>query len=422
MVPNRVAPAALINLRWIVRLRWLAVAGQLCTIVIGARLVATPLPKTALLAVCSVVAAANLAVELWLRRGGRPADRTSGLNLLFDICALTALLGLSGGVSNPFSLLYLVHITIAAVILPAGWTLLLAGASAAAFSIMAGLFGTLPPLQLTGADTERTRIWGQWVAFVVAAAFISIFSFRMSRALRQREQELARSRADAEAAERLAALGTLAAGTAHELNTPLGTIAILAGELTDQLDGERRVEAQEIRKQVRRCKEIITSMLAPRGGAAEEEPHDVLLAPAVEAAVRRWREGRPGAWPQVSVDPGVAGAHARLPPRAFERALENLLENAFEATAGRSDRSLHVELKREGFGKLQLTVADNGVGVPEELQNRVGEPFFTTKGPGTGSGLGLYLARHVVERQGGGMQVISSEGRGTRVVLTMLET
>ena len=421
-MPTRVEPAALINLRWIVRLRWLAVAGQVLTIVIGARLLAAPLPWPALLSVCAMVAGLNTAVQVWLLRGGRPLDRTSGLNLLFDVLALTALLALSGGVSNPFSLLYLVHITIAAVILPAGWTLLLAGVSAAAFSVMAGLYGTLAPLQLAGQDPRLTAVRGEWVAFLVATAFISTFSFRMSRALKLRERELSRSRADAEAAERLAALGTLAAGTAHELNTPLGTIAILAGELTDQLDGERKVEAQEIRRQVRRCKEIITSMLAPRGGAAEEEPHDVLLAPAVEAAVRRWCEGRPGARPQVSVDASAEGAQVRLPPQAFERALENLLENAYEATAGRADRSLLVALKREGAGRLQLTVADNGVGVPEELQNRVGEPFFSTKGPGTGSGLGLYLARHVVERQGGGMQVISTEGRGTKVVLTMLET
>jgi two-component system sensor histidine kinase RegB len=370
--------------------------------------------------VCASLALFNAGVQLWLRRGGSPTDRTSGLNLLVDIGALTALLAGSGGVSNPFSILYLVHITIAAVVLPSRWTQLLAVASALAYSGLAVVHGYLPELVIVGQDRLGAHAWASWVAFVVGVAFVSTFSYRMSRALRRREAELQKSREDAEASERLVALGTLAAGTAHELNTPLGTIAILAAELSDQLDGDRRAEAEEIRKQVRRCKGIITSMLAPPGNHAED-PEDLKVAATVEAAVQRWREGRPGTAPEVFVDPGVANAEARLPKEAFVRALENLLDNAYEATAGRAERSVRIELGAGKDGELKLAVVDNGVGVPEELQNRIGEPFFTTKGPGAGSGLGLYLARHVVERQGGSMQVVSREGKGTRIILTMLE-
>ena len=92
------------------------------------------------------------------------------------------------------------------------------------------------------------------------------------------------------------------------------------------------------------------------------------------------------------------------------------------ATSGRLERSVRVELGRGNDGELKLAVVDNGAGVPEELQNRIGEPFFTTKGSGAGSGLGLYLARHVVEQQGGTMEVVSRDGLGTRIILTMLES
>ena len=413
-----VEPAPRINLRWIVLLRWGAVAGQAITILLAGRFLKQPLPTTALLGVVAALALGNAVIQVWLWRGGQPTDRACGLNLLGDIAALTALLALSGGAFNPFSVLYLVHITIAAVILPARWSLLLAAASVIAYSALQ--FTSASDLALIGEDPGLLHLRGRWVAFLVAAAFISTFSLRMSESLRLREDELNRARSDAEAAERLAALGTLAAGTAHELNTPLGTIAILAGELAAQLEGDRRNEAEEIRRQVRRCKEIITKMMAPQGGDELEEAKEVELAPVVEGAVRRWQVGRPGPQPVLAIDPRVTRARARLAVEAFERAVANLLDNAAEATEGKPSREVRVALDRDG-DQLRLSVADNGVGVPEPLLRRIGEPFFTTKEPGRGTGLGLYLARHVVERQGGEMTVSSTQGRGTRVVLTVPE-
>ena len=414
---ERVESAARINLRWIVRLRWGAVAGQVITILVAGRFLKNALPLGPLFGVCAALALGNAAVQLWLQRGGRPTDRACALNLIADIAALTALLALSGGRENPFAVLYLVHITIGAVILPPRWSILVAAASVLAFSALQAM--PVHELIIEG-DAPLLIVRARWIAFGVAAAFISTFSLRMSESLRQRGAELDRARAGAEAAERLAALGTLAAGTAHELNTPLGTIAILAGELAAQLDGERRAEAEEIRRQLRRCKEIISTMLAPRGGADLEEAKEFEVAPVLQAAVERWQAGRPGPKPVLSVDPAVARARARLPVRAFEQAIANLLDNAAEATERQADREVRVSLARDR-DELRLTVADNGVGVPEPLLRRIGEPFFTTKEPGRGAGLGLYLARHVVEREGGEMQVESAEGRGTRVTLSVPE-
>jgi two-component system sensor histidine kinase RegB len=414
-----VESASRINLRWIVRLRWGAVVGQVVTILFAARMVHEALPVKSLLAVCAALALVNLGTDLWLRNGGNPSERACGLNLLLDVLALTALLALSGGAYNPFAVLYLVHITIAAVVLPARWSLGLTAVSIAAYTLLQ-LLPEGPLLFLGGEDQLLLHARGRWVAFVVAAVFIGTFTLRMSGSLRRREAELDRTRSDAEAAERLAALGTVAAGTAHELNTPLGTIAILAGELAAQLEGDRRADAEEIRNQVGRCKQIITGMLAPRGGADLEEPKEFELAPVLEAAVKRWQEGRPGPKPVLEIQPQAARARARLPVHAFERAIANLLDNAAEATENRPAREVRIGLTRSQ-GELRIQVSDNGVGVPEPLLRRIGEPFFTTKEPGRGTGLGLYLARHVVERQGGEMSVASAEGRGTEVTLTVPE-
>ena len=415
---RRLDPAPLINLRWLVLLRWGAVAGQAATILVAARFLQQPIPVAKLLTLCAALAVTNLGVQLWLLRGGEPTDRACALNLLVDVVELTLLLALSGGPLNPFSALYLIHITIAAVILPAVWSWALAGASVLAYSALQLLPEAKAPIS-TGLHINL-YLSGMWVSFLVAALFISTFTLRISQALRRRKEELDVLRADAEAAERLAALGTLAAGTAHELNTPLGTIAILASELAAQVEGPRREEADAIRKQVRRCKEIISNMLAPHGGYDLEEAKEIELAPVVEAAVQRWGEGRPGPKPRLEIDPSARRIRARLPVRAFEQTVGNLLDNAADATAGRPDVSVRVALARKG-DDLSLVVEDNGVGVPEQLVRRLGEPFFTTKEPGRGTGLGLYLARHVVERAGGRLRIASSEGRGTQVTLLVPE-
>src|SRR5438105_8784085 len=304
-----VEPAARINLRWIVRLRWGAVAGQAVTILVARRFLHQPLPVGELLAIVGLLAAANLVMQIWLWRGVNPTDRACGLNLLGDVMALTALLALSGGGYNPFALLYLVHLTIGAVVLPTRWAVALALVCWLAFTLL----HLLPEGPLGGEDVAFLHLRGRWVAFLVAAAFITTFSLRMSQALRRRDEELARTRSDAEAKERLAALGTLAAGTAHELNTPLGTIAILAGEIPPQLDGARQEEAEEIRRQVRRCKEIITGMLAPRVDVAGEEPKEFEVGPVLRAAPERSQEGRPAPGPNLEIDPAAARARARLP-------------------------------------------------------------------------------------------------------------
>ncbi len=417
-VTRRLDPAPLINLRWLVLLRWGAAAGQAATILVASRVLHQPLPLGKLLALCGLLALGNLGVQIWLWRGGQPTERAAAVNLLADVVELTLVLSLSGGPLNPFAALYLIHVTIGAVILPARWSYAVSGVALLCYSALQ----LLPEVKGLAQGGLQLNLYlsGMWVAFLVAAVFISTFTLRMSQALKGRNEELEQLRAEAEAAERLAALGTLAAGTAHELNTPLGTIAILAAELTDQLEGDRKAEADAIRKQVKRCKEIISNMLAPRGGGDLEEPKEIEVAPILEAAVQRWSEGRPGGPPQLTIEGSVRRSRARLPVRAFEQAVANLLDNAADATEGRQDSKVTLSLLRHEDA-LELTVADNGVGVPEPLVRRLGEPFFTTKEPGRGTGLGLYLVRHVAERGGGQMVITSAEGRGTQVKLIVPE-
>src|SRR5207248_6139573 len=178
-MPPSVESASRINLRWIVRLRWGAVVGQVVTVLLAARMLYEALPVKALLGVCASLALVNLGTDLWLRKGGNPSERACGLNLLLDVLALTALLALAGGAYNPFAVLYLVHITIAAVVLPTRWSIALTVTSIVAYTLLQ-LSPEGPLLSLGAVEHGSLHLRGRWVAFVVAAVFIGIFTLRMS--------------------------------------------------------------------------------------------------------------------------------------------------------------------------------------------------------------------------------------------------
>jgi len=404
-----------IKLDWLVKLHWGAIVGQTAAI-LGVHLSGVvPLPLGPLLSLVAVEVAVNVGLALWLRRGPEVSDAALAGVMLLDTVVLTALLHLSGGHFNPFSTLYLVNVALAAILLPARWSWI-----QLAFSVLS--FGALFPLQGLAPfgvqDHEAMmaiHLQGMLVAFAIAAFFIVLIVQRVTRALDRRDAELARARGLAERRRKLASLATLAAGAAHELSTPLATIAVAAGELDRDLarDGAMpgaRADLELIRGQVARCKDILQQMAARAGENAGEALVDVPVADWVAGAL----DGLPGA-ERVALD-AAAEARVRGPRRGLERALRVLLRNALQASADGAPVWLRA---RAGPDGVEVEVADRGAGMAPEVLARAGEPFFTTKDPGQGSGLGLFLARALVEQLGGALELASEPGRGTtaRIVL-----
>jgi two-component system sensor histidine kinase RegB len=260
----------------------------------------------------------------------------------------------------------------------------------------------------------QMHLQGMWVALAVAASFIVYFLTRVRRALGAREAALAEQRAVASRQERLVSLATLSAGAAHELSTPLGTIAVAARELEREaqaLPAQVLEDARLIRGQVERCRQILDQMAADAGDPAGEAFVEI----SVEALLRQAVEELPPE-PAVAVPSGGAPA-LRVPRRAVAQAIRAVVKNGQQAAAESGGR-VTLSCAADGAG-VAIAVEDTGAGMPPEVQRRVGEPFFTTKPPGRGMGLGLFLSKTVIDRVGGGLEIASTPGRGTRVTIRL---
>ncbi|HEX8439227.1 ATP-binding protein [Archangium sp.] len=412
-----------INLSWLLRLRWGAIVGQVA-LILGVHFGLGMSQRLGpLFATLAVAAASNVALGLWTRRARTLREWQPWAVMALDVVLLTVLLDLSGGPFNPFSALYLVHIALAAVVLRAGWTWALAGLAIACFGALfvdhlwfpAGGEAAQHPQH--HIHDVRMHLEGMWAAFALAAGFIVYFVQRVTRALAAREAELVAARAASARHEKLTALATLAAGAAHELSTPLSTIAVAARELERHLSrtepGASSLEdARLIREQVARCRDILTQMAS--GAGAWHGESIVELAPA--ALVEEALEGLPGREQvRVQVDGRAREERELVPAHAFARAIRGVVKNALQASAPEAEVRLGLAREAEGW---RLSVEDAGEGMPAEVLARAGEPFFTTKAPGEGMGLGLFLTRAVLDQLGGRLVLDSTPGRGTSVVLT----
>jgi two-component system sensor histidine kinase RegB len=392
-----------INLAWLVRLRWLVWAGHAgllgwAVVGLGIRLQVGWVSFIIVLGLTS-----NAWGWLWLKRGGVATGRVLLGVMLTDTALQTAYFFFTGGPFNPFTALYLVNLVLGTLVLSRVQQWAQLAVSFLAFASLFWLEKVAPEsLRLPNhQELMRLHLAGMLVAFAVAAAFIVYFMQRVQQSLKAREAEL-------EGARKLAALTTLAAGAAHELATPLGTIALVSKELERALarvavPPECLDDVRLLRAQVERCRGILRGMSASSGELAGE----VVTRFGVEA----WLADAVAQLPAPArVTMSSCAAQLNGPRQALTQALRNLVRNALEAAP--PPGVVQVVARREG-GLLLVEVVDSGKGCEPALLARVGEPFFTTKEPGQGMGLGVFLARTLAEQLGGSLAFESTLGRGT---------
>lgn len=415
---------------WLIRLRWVAVVGQLSTVTLAVFVFDMPLALSSLTAVIGFTALTNVVFSWWIRQVSRRSPEASPRRtvwvlmavMLVDLMALTALLYFAGGVNNPFSVFYLVNLTLCAVLLTerSGWLLTAAAALGMAFLTSAHVeFPELSENLTVGGNAASWTLGelGRVAAMATCGLVIIYFVSRVTRQLENTAAELQRVEREKSRSEKLEALGTLAGGAAHELATPLSTIAVVSKELMRhvqklQLPDSVREDIRLIRSEVDHCQIILQRMTGRAGQWSDEQEVTTDLKSFLSHSVS---ELSAAARVDLELPSGGDRVLLRIPPETLAQAIRGLIQNGLDSTSGGRVRVSATW----NTDRIRLEVRDDGPGMSNEVLERAGEPFFTTKEPGRGMGLGLFLTRSVVERLGGTLQVTSSAGRGVTATVEL---
>jgi two-component system sensor histidine kinase RegB len=397
-------------LTWLVRLRWVALFAQVVTLSFTFSVLDGPWVLVPLLLVMAVLAATNVEAVARLRSGREVTQERLFFHLATEVLALAVFLAASGGPKNPFVILFLVHVCMGAVMLTWGKATWITSLAVASFLL---LWAWHLPLRLDQHSLPPSVLLdaGSILAFMVSAVSASAFTIGVARTLRAHKVALLEARDRTAKVDRLRTVGTLAAGAAHELNTPLFTMNLRLRRVrkrhTDE-DTQRDVEV--IQTQLDRCKEIVEQLLVGAGDPSASGLEIRPLSDLVQKALSLWSKGTTL---EVRLVDDSDGNLIEVPPIAFRQALINLLENGRQAqeTNG-SSLPLEVTLRRDG-DTVEVRVRDHGCGLPENA-DRVGDPFFTTKDGGTG--LGVYVARAVADGAGGGLRYREQRGSWTEAI------
>ena len=390
--PPSAGPDGAASLRRLVFLRWIAVGLQIAALILAETVLGIRLHWLPMLLVLFLLVLFNLLTVWRARRGGTTGDTELLMQACVDVAALTVLMYVAGGVTNPLISLYLPIIAVAATTLPPRFVAVVVVLSIAAYSLVTVAY---VPFQLEDAhDAVHLHLTGMWLTFAFSAVIISWFVVRMMALIRARDAQLAAAREAALRSERVVALGNLAAGAAHELGTPLGTIALLTGELLnrDNIDPEVRDDLKLLREQIAQCKGIITGLSARAGGSRAEGGHAVAIDDWLRAVIDRWRQMRPMIAPNID----IRGSQA---PRIMaEATLEQALANLFNNAADASPAAVDIDAVWDAES-LSLRVSDRGPGIPPELSAQFGRTPVTTST--NGAGIGVMLAYAAIESVGG---------------------
>ena len=405
-----------LRLNTLIRLRWLAIVGQSVAVLVVAYGLSFPLPVGLCFGLIACSAWLNLMLAFRFPAAHRLKPLAAMGILVFDSLQLAGLLYMTGGLTNPFSLLMTVPVVISATSLPLKLTAVLGTIVTALASLL--VFFHLPLPWYDGSPLPMPFIYvaGMWMAVLSSIAFTGIYAFRVAEEARLLANALAATELVLQREQHLSALDGLAAAAAHELGTPLATITLVAREMEKALgdDPKYREDVTLLRSQSERCREIL-KRLTSLSSEGEEHLARLPLTSLVEEVIAPHRDFGIA----IKLRPGE-----RIGPEPVGRrnagviyGLGNLVENAVDFA--RSNVTVRWSWNEE---QVAFSIIDDGPGFPPEIIDRIGEPYMSTRQGaerGGGLGLGLFIAKTLLERSGATIDFRNSSGLGEGAIVNI---
>ncbi|WP_225889767.1 ActS/PrrB/RegB family redox-sensitive histidine kinase [Indioceanicola profundi] len=419
-MPGDTIPSAegRVSARTLITIRWIAVAGQLLTLMVVELLLAVSLPLLHALAAVFASVALNLYAARRLARQPFLGDRDAGLYLAYDMLQLTLLLFLTGGLENPFAVLMLAPLTVAASSLGLMPVILLTGLAVAGFT---GLAVFSLPLPWPGHGVQLAPLYrlGIWASLTLSAGFIAGYLFQVAQGARRLSGALTASQMALARAQRATAVGALAAAAAHELGTPLGTIAVVAKELGRDIppDSHLSEDVQLLQSQVARCRDILAELARRPGDTDSGSDFAPVPLPAlIETVSAPYRRQEIDLRIVVANEPEDGAPRVQESPEMVH-GLANILQNAMQFA--RTAVTVTIDWSPPG---VTVTIADDGPGFPPMLLGRLGEPYLSGRSAaareaGGNMGLGVFIAQTLLERSGAELRYANGRGGGAMVAI-----
>lgn len=430
------------NLRWLYILRNLMIFSESFLIFVSTYGLKIRLPEMQLWFVVILMVAANIYTSIRLQIEEPVSELEIFAQLIIDVAAIGLLLYLTGGASNPIIWVFLLPVIIAAIMLPQSYAWYMVIITTSLYTVLMAFNIPLPAiephaptqqmlhpgmanydvLQQAHAMSDRhyfnLHVFGMWFGFVFSAGLVAFFVVELAITLRKRERNLAEARESALRDERVVALGTLAASAAHDMGTPLGTIAIVAHELEQEYPAHRFPDLHEktliIQQQIDRCKAALSVMSASAGELRAESGRVLPVIEYIDDVIKQWRTHKPTAKLCFAIAPEVAEDAKIIAERTLTHSIINVLNNAAEATLPEKGLEFHAAWDS---CQLNLAVRDFGAGLPPELAHFEGKhPVVSKK---RGLGVGLFLTYSTITRLGGKIKLSNHDEGGACVEISL---